>query len=185
MVCEVVCLQSCCLDRCVNKYFFDSSKSSTYHTVPGLFNVQYENGKASGTLGMDTVRVKHGNNLSGGFQFGDAGTPQLVIPNTVFGQATAIDAFFEAEEEIDGVLGLAFSSLAIDGVTPPLINAINQNLLDQPIFTVYLAEDGAVMNEPGGVFTYSGLDAQHCSSQITYYALSNASYFQCPIGSVT
>jgi hypothetical protein len=173
LLCELLCMQSCCINRCVNKKFFDSSKSSTYQQSQGLFKIQYGTGRASGFLGNDTVRL------------GDAGTQQLVIPNTIFGQANELDAFFEEEEMIDGVLGLAFQELAVDGVVPPLINAIKQGLLDQPIFTVYLTEDGAVDNQPGGVFTYGGMDTQHCSSQVTYVPLSNASYFQFPIGSVT
>jgi hypothetical protein len=63
----------------------------------------------------------------------------LVVPRTVFGQANSIAAFF-TDEPLDGILGLAFQSLAVDNVVPPLINAINQQLLDQPLFTVWLAQ---------------------------------------------
>lgn len=68
---------------------------------------------------------------------------------------------------------------------PPLINAINQGLLDQPIFTVYIMQDGLVDNKPGGFFTYGGLDAKHCSAQIDYYPLTATTYFQFAMGDVT
>jgi hypothetical protein len=174
ILCEVICLQSCCINRCINKKFFDSSASSTYQLLTNqTFKIQYGTGKAAGFLGVDIVR------------FGDAGTEQLVVPNTTFGQANQIDLFFEEQDPIDGILGLAFQTLAVDNVVPPLINAINQGLLDQPIFTVYLTEDGPVDNQPGGVFTYGGLDHKHCDSQVVYQTLSSATYFQYPIGSVT
>jgi len=130
-------------------------------------------GKVAGFFGKDTVKL------------GDAGGNQLVIPNVIFGQVNEIDTFFEQAEELDGVLGLGFAPLAVDGAIPLLDQAINEGLLDQPIFTVYITENGVVDNAPGGMFTYGGLDTKHCSSQVTYYPLTNASFFQIQIGSVT
>jgi len=62
--------------------------------------------------------------------------------------------------------------------TPPLINAINQNLLDQPIFTVWLEHRGPLEGTNGGVFTYGGLDAADCGAVIAYQPLSAATYWQ-------
>lgn len=58
-------------------------------------------------------------------QFGDAGSPQLVVPMTTFGQATSLAQFFDGQP-LDGILGLAFQSLAVDGVKPPFIEAVDQ-----------------------------------------------------------
>lgn len=59
---------------------YDSSKSSTYKKNGQNFSINYGIGMLGGTvqgfLGEDTV------------QLGTMGTDQLVIPNTVFGQAT-------------------------------------------------------------------------------------------------
>ncbi|KAK6046737.1 eukaryotic aspartyl protease [Cooperia oncophora] len=100
-------------DACDGKDKFDSSKSTTYVRQGRRWNIQYGTGSASGFLGQDTVR------------FGSIGTNQLVVKNTVFGQATELAPFF-AGQPIDGILGLAFKSIAEAGVTPPLINAIQQ-----------------------------------------------------------
>lgn len=40
----------------------------------------------------------------------------------------------------DGVLGLAWPSIAEDGVVPPIQNVLSQ--LDQPLFTVWLDRYG-------------------------------------------
>lgn len=182
-ICQFLCDASCCSGKsaafktdvhefanspkgaCDTKRKFDSSKSSTYVKNGQSWEIEYGTGSASGFLGQDTVR------------FGDAGTDQLVVPKTTFGQATSIASFF-AQDPIDGILGLAFTSLAVDNVVPPLINAINQGLLDKPLFTVYLEERGAVDNVPGGVYTYGGLDTQNCGDVIAYQKLSSATYFQ-------
>ncbi|VDK54148.1 unnamed protein product [Gongylonema pulchrum] len=42
------------------------------------------------------------------------------------------------DDPVDGIVGLAFTSIAVDGVTPPLIAAIEHNILEQPLFTVWL-----------------------------------------------
>ncbi|KAE9550962.1 hypothetical protein FO519_005823 [Halicephalobus sp. NKZ332] len=82
------------------------------------------------------------------------------------------------EDPIDGILGLAFTSLAEGNAIPPLINAVNQGLLDKPLFTVYLQERGNQDNVPGGVYTYGAVDTQNCGDVIAYQKLSSATYFQ-------
>ncbi|KAE9546972.1 hypothetical protein FO519_009815 [Halicephalobus sp. NKZ332] len=78
----------------------------------------------------------------------------------------------------EGILGLAFTSLSVSGAVPPLINAVNQGLLDKPLFTVYLRQRGNQENVPGGVFTYGAVDTQNCGDVIAYEKLTSASYFQ-------
>jgi hypothetical protein len=77
---------------------------------------------------------------------------------------------------------LGFQSIAADGVVPPLQNAISQDLLDQPIFTVFLDTEGAtnINKSGGGVFTFGGLDTVNCGPVIDYVDLVDDSwwYFQ-------
>uniref|UniRef100_A0A914DTL8 Peptidase A1 domain-containing protein n=1 Tax=Acrobeloides nanus TaxID=290746 RepID=A0A914DTL8_9BILA len=150
---------------CAGKNTFDQTKSSTYQADGRSWSIQYGTGAARGFLGMDTVA------------FGEMGANQLVVPKTTFGQATSIDMDLQ-QDVADGILGLAFQSLAVDNVVPPLVNAINQNLLDNPYFTIYLQEKGAVENVPGGTFTYGGFDTQNCGALIAWQPLSSATYFQ-------
>jgi hypothetical protein len=156
---------STCAASCNGKAKFNSAQSTTYTRDGQAWSITYGTGSARGFLGVDTVA------------FGTMGTTQLIVPRTTFGQATTIAAFF-AQDPIDGILGLAFQSLAVDNVVPPLINAINQGLLDAPIFTVYLQRKGSAENVRAGIFTYGGLDTANCGAIIAYQPLSSATYFQ-------
>ncbi|CAB3396756.1 unnamed protein product [Caenorhabditis bovis] len=172
ILCQFECDdQACCgagpnyTDSCFYQAKFDASKSSTYVKNGKSFIIEYGTGSARGFLGQDTVT------------FGGIGEKQLVVPNTVFGQATSLAAFFEGQP-LDGILGLAFQSIAVDKVVPPFINAINQKLVDLPLFTVFLEHEGDQNNVPGGVYTYGGVDTTNCGPVIAYQKLSSATYYQ-------
>ncbi|CAD6193370.1 unnamed protein product [Caenorhabditis auriculariae] len=150
---------------CKNKHKFDSTKSSTFKKNGRDWSIQYGSGDAGGILGEDLLK------------FGQTGQQQLAVPKTTFGLATHISSDF-TQDATDGILGLAFTSLAVDGVVPPLINAINQGLLDQPLFTVWLEHRGSLNNVGGGVFTYGAVDTTNCGPLIAYQKLSSATYFQ-------
>ncbi|CAI5452489.1 unnamed protein product [Caenorhabditis angaria] len=154
-----------CRTYCSAKNKYQSGQSSTYVKNGQSWSIQYGSGSAKGILAQDTVR------------FGDVGQSQLAVPTTTFGVASQISSDFN-NDAADGILGLAFTSLAVDGVVPPLINAINQGLLDQPLFTVWLEHRGMLNNVGGGVFTYGAVDTTNCGSVIGYQPLSSATYYQ-------
>ncbi|ETN85760.1 eukaryotic aspartyl protease [Necator americanus] len=156
---------SCNAVACKNKRKFQASESSTYKKDGKEWSIEYGTGAANGILAEETVR------------FGDQGTQQLVVPNTGFGQATRLAAFF-AHVHLDGILGLGFPELAVEGVLPPFFNAVKQGLLDEPIFTVFLKHMEHQENVPGGVYTYGGLDKENCGEVIAYEPLSSATYWQ-------
>jgi hypothetical protein len=138
------------------------------------FSIEYADGSfTNGFLGNDTLVI------------GDVGN-QLIIPNTTFAQATEEDSD-SYDDPFDGVFGLAFQSISVDNVVPPLINAINMGLLDQPIFTVYMATEGGAnvdLTEGGGVFTFGGLDTDNCGDVIDYKTLSSVDWWNFEIDSV-
>ncbi|CAJ0939753.1 unnamed protein product, partial [Mesorhabditis belari] len=151
---------------CDGKARYDYTKSSTF--VRGFgdgFDIYYGTGSAYGFLGVDTVR------------FGEVGSNQLVVPKTTFGMAIHLADFF-AEDPIDGILGLAFTSLSVSGSTPVFINAVKQGLVDAPLFTVYLGMVGFQDGVFGGVYTWGGIDQDNCGDILAYVPLQSATYFQ-------
>lgn len=103
---------------CKDKEKFDRKLSTSYSPVGTPFNIEYSRGNVSGVLGKDVVSLD-----------GD-----LSIPSVVFGQASILDKNFQSDP-LDGVIGLAFQSLAVDNVVPPINQAVADGLLDDPIFT--------------------------------------------------
>lgn len=62
----------------------------------------------------------------------------ISVANQVFGLSQS-EASFMASMAADGILGLAFQSIASDNVVPVFDNMIKQNLVSQPLFSVYLS----------------------------------------------
>jgi hypothetical protein len=96
--------------------------------------------------------------------------------NNGFGVATNLAAFF-ADQPMDGILGLAFQDLAVDKVKPPIQTMIDNHLLANPWFTVWMTETHAE-NETGGEITIGNLDKKHCSPNVDWVPLSSATYYQ-------
>uniref|UniRef100_A0A914QJE5 Peptidase A1 domain-containing protein n=1 Tax=Panagrolaimus davidi TaxID=227884 RepID=A0A914QJE5_9BILA len=104
----------------------------------------------------------------------------IFIQNQTFALAeTLADPF--GEQPIDGFLGLGWPNLAVDGVIPPLQNALRQ--LDSPLFTVWLDQRRQTNIDPtAGQITFGAIDNGHCDvSTIYYIKLSSLTYWMFPL----
>ncbi|EYB87706.1 hypothetical protein Y032_0258g433 [Ancylostoma ceylanicum] len=131
---------------------------------PRWLYLLYGNATVEGFYGNDTMR------------FGNVGTSQLIVPGTIFGQAVKLHEHFVGRH-IDGILGLAFSSMAEGRGEPPFERAVKLGRV-KPIFTIYMKHVGRESGVYGGEITYGGLDGQHCDGSIVYHSLSLATYWQ-------
>jgi hypothetical protein len=150
----------CSSAGCNKKHKYDHTASSTWTRNGRPFIITYGTGSAYGFLGQDN------------FCFGDSG---LCYDKQVFGQASHVAAFFE-QTPIDGICGMAFKSIAADGVTPPFINVMDS--LDKPYFTAWMTAEGDVEGKVGGGFTYGGLDNDHCDQNIDWIDLKAQTYYE-------
>jgi len=175
LLCKYLCDESCCQGEmapfmykvsanaapknpCDTKRKFDGAASSTYTKDGKPFSIQYGTGSCSGYIANDKVCV--GN----------------VCVKTGFGVATKLAAFF-ADQPLDGILGLAFQALAVDGIVPPIQAMIDQHLLPNPYFTVWMTETHKD-NTTGGEITVGDLDTTHCNAHVDWVPLSSATYYQ-------
>uniref|UniRef100_A0A8C4HH23 pepsin A n=2 Tax=Dicentrarchus labrax TaxID=13489 RepID=A0A8C4HH23_DICLA len=153
----------CSSQACENHRRFNPQQSSSFKWGSQPLSIQYGTGSMTGYLASDTVEV-------GG----------ISVANQVFG-ISHTEAPFMAHMVADGILGLAFQSIASDNVVPVFDNMIKQGLVSQSLFSVYLSSN----SEQGSEVVFGGVDSSHYTGQITWIPLTSATYWQIQMDSVT
>ncbi|XP_039656929.1 pepsin A-like [Perca fluviatilis] len=153
----------CSSQACQNHNKFNPQQSSTFKWGSESLSIQYGTGSMTGHLAVDTVEV-------GG----------ISVANQVFG-ISQTEAPFMANMVADGILGLAFQSIASDNVVPVFDNMVSEGLVSQPMFSVYLSSQ----SEQGSEVVFGGVDSSHYTGQINWIPLSSATYWQISMDSVT
>ncbi|KAL0984069.1 hypothetical protein UPYG_G00136670 [Umbra pygmaea] len=153
----------CASAACANHKKYNPSLSSTFRNSGKSLSIQYGTGSMTGFLGYDTVVV-------GG----------LPVQNQMFGLSQT-EAPFMAHMAADGILGLAYPRLAASQATPVFDNMMDQHLVSQDIFSVYLTSNSAA----GSVITFGGVNPNHYYGPINWIPLSDETYWQITVTSVT
>ncbi|KAI9301112.1 rhizopuspepsin 6 precursor [Cunninghamella echinulata] len=137
---------------------YNPSASSTYKAEGKTWSISYGDGStASGITALDTV------NLGG-----------LIIKDQRIELAKQESTSFQSDP-VDGLLGLAFNSIAtVSGTKTPVDNLISQGLISQPIFGVYL---GKSSQSGGGEYVFGGYNANHVASSFTTVPVDNSQGF--------
>uniref|UniRef100_W6NS81 Peptidase A1 domain containing protein n=1 Tax=Haemonchus contortus TaxID=6289 RepID=W6NS81_HAECO len=125
-------------------------------------------GLTEGSYGMDTLRLATDD------------ADMIVITFTVMGQVNVMPAAVSALNGVDGVLGLAFQSIASDTlISPPFIRGVAQGEIAQSVFSIWLEEQWQTSdNGTHGVIYYGGYDLVHCRPDRGSVQLSAAGLYQ-------
>lgn len=128
---------------------YDASKSRTHIENGTGFSIQYAAGNVRGFLSEDVVVVSpkskprtetisiviwHYRPLTFSlFSLQVGGIPVV----QVFAEATALSAMPFIFAKFDGVLGMGYPNVAIDGITPVFDRIMSQHVLKEEVFSVY------------------------------------------------
>mmetsp|Transcript_7709 Transcript_7709/g.10954 ORF Transcript_7709/g.10954 Transcript_7709/m.10954 type:complete len:580 (-) Transcript_7709:439-2178(-) len=158
---------------CKKHNSYDSTKSSTWKGVKDeaskrlTYSIQYGSGSCSGIVSEDVI------------SFGGQS-----VPNQRFGEALDEPDDVFAQSDFDGILGLAWDTIAVDGLQTPVDHMIMNGLSnpEQQKFSFYLKSQtdddnhgdlylgGTHCTDPGCVYRYTG--------PIRYVPLSETTYWQ-------
>jgi len=145
--------------------FYDSSASSTYKANGTSFAIRYGTGSLTGVLASDVVSVG-GSALSASMTFGEA----QVEPGLTFKEA-----------KFDGIFGLGWPTIAVDGVEPPVQVFIQDGDVDSQVFAFSLGKT----DKQAGELDIGSIDQSKFSGQLQYTNVVRRGYWQVAMPSLT
>ncbi|KAL4882829.1 aspartic peptidase domain-containing protein [Aspergillus karnatakaensis] len=144
---------------------FDSSSSSTYKKNGTEFAIRYGSGSLSGFVSQDTLKI------------GD-----LKVEKQDFAEATSEPGLAFAFGRFDGILGLGFDSISVNGIVPPFYQMIEQGLLDDPVFAFYLGD--ANQEGDSSEATFGGIDKDHYEGELIKIPLRRKAYWEVDLDAI-
>jgi len=146
---------------------YDHSSSSTYKKNGSEFEIRYGSGELSGYVSKDTVTI------------GD-----LTIKDQLFAEATSEPGLAFAFGRFDGILGLGYDTISVNGIPPPFYSMLDQKLLDEPVFAFYLGDSADEGSSPSEAI-FGGVDKNHYTGKITKLPLRRKAYWEVDLDSIT
>lgn len=138
-----------------NKYH--SSKSTTYVKDGREFALQYGTGSLKGHLSQDTVNV--------------AGLP---VSEAIFGEAIDEPGITFVMAKMDGILGLAYPTIAVDQVKPWFNQAVDQGVVPAAQFAFYLSRNVG----ESGELTLGGVNTDRFTGDVDWHPVTRKAYWQ-------
>jgi len=143
---------------------YDASSSSTYKPNGTDIEIHYGSGSMEGFVSNDA------------FSMGD-----LTVKHMDFAEATKEPGLAFAFGKFDGILGLAYDSIAVSRVVPPFYYLLNEHLLDEPVFAFRVGRS----EEDGGEATFGGIDHSAYKGKLTYAPVRRKAYWEVELNKIS
>jgi saccharopepsin len=146
---------------CLTHAKYNSKRSSTYKANGTEFSIQYGSGSLSGIFSTDTLTLG-----------------EFKIPGQSFAEALKEPGIAFVAGRFDGILGLAYSRISVGGAVPPFYNLINQNLITEQVFGVYMGD-----TSKGGEITFGGINPSLFTGEIVWAPVIRQGYWEVAMNS--
>jgi len=140
-----------------NKY--DAKSSSSYQPDGQEFAIQYGSGSLSGFCSIDSVEI--------------AG---VWVQNQKFAEAVEEPGLTFVAAKFDGILGLGYPTIAVNGILPPVNNMIAQGQLTSGMFAFFLNRTANA--DDGGEISIGGVDPSRYTGDFNWNDVTRQAYWQ-------
>ncbi|KAK3709979.1 aspartic proteinase precursor [Vermiconidia calcicola] len=158
--------QDCGSIACYLHSKYDHSGSNTYKKNGSEFAIRYGSGSLEGYISQDQVTI------------GD-----LMIKDQLFAEATSEPGLAFAFGRFDGIMGLGYDTISVNKIPPPFYNMIDQDLLDEPVFSFYLSDTNDEGAESECVF--GGVNKEHYTGEMVKIPLRRKAYWEVDLDAIT
>ncbi|GAA5865134.1 hypothetical protein JCM1840_003918, partial [Sporobolomyces johnsonii] len=143
---------------------FNTAASSTIETSTAEWDIAYGTGSSSGFLARDVVTIG-----------------STTVSQQIFALANTVASVIEALPA-DGIMGMAFSTIASSGAPTYFENLITNNAVSNPYFGVYLQRARDLTSKStgtigGGELCIGCMDSSKYSGSINYVAVGDRGYW--------
>jgi cathepsin D len=150
---------------CANKNLFDPKKSKSFKSQGKNFSIRYGSGAVSGKLATETVSL-------GG----------LTATGQFFGVADTVSDDF-ANGKIDGLMGMAYSSINTAHQDTVFDSLIKQKAVSKPVFAFHLAR--AKQGGKGASLTLGGIDNSKFTGTINFHPVTQKTFWTLAADGIT
>jgi cathepsin D len=147
---------------------YDATKSSEYVANGTDFAIHYGTGSLEGFVSQDTVTL---------------GT--VKVKNQLFAEAMKQPGLVFVAAHFDGILGLGYSSISVNGITPVFDNMVKQELIPAPIFSFYIKRHIGANDEEGGELLFGGSDPSKYKGDFVYAPVTEQGYWEFKMDGLT
>ena len=144
---------------------YNSGDSSSYVANGTSMSIRYGSGKVGGIISYDNVSIA-----------------SLMVKKQAFGEMYKLSFIPFALSKFDGILGMGFPSISVQGLEPVFVKMVRQKVISLPVFAFWLRRDSN--SNYGGELHLGGIDSSRFTGDVIYANITSETYWQFTMNAV-